>query len=54
MACPFMLAPLSSGQLESQSAIRVNPRFNLSAKRSRAAAAMTGRIVRCVFMLLFP
>ena len=30
-----MLAPLPSGQLESQSAIRVNPRFNLSVKCSR-------------------
>jgi hypothetical protein len=35
MACQFMLAPLSSGQLESQFAIRMNPRFNLFVKCSK-------------------
>src|SRR6266436_2510638 len=34
--------PLSSGQLESQSAIRVNPRFNLSEKCSRRHRFVTG------------
>ena len=38
-ACPSMLAPSPSSQLESQSAIHGNPRFRLSANRSSTTAS---------------
>jgi hypothetical protein len=47
-----MLAPLTSGQLESRSAIHGNPRFNLSGKRSGGAVWQRG-IVSLVSDVLF-